>query len=140
MNFDIKELNTSSSHPELVAKTLNVEVANNLFHLITDLLQPIRDVWGSSINVTSGYRPSALNKAVKGSSTSAHLYGLAADIVPANGKQNEFEGCVRKLAKSGKIKFDQIIVEKSSTSRWVHVGLRHPKTNKQRMELFSLTA
>lgn len=137
MNFSIKELNVSASYPSLVAKTLSVEVANNLLHLICDVLQPIREAWGGGIKVTSGYRPQALNAKVGGASTSAHLIGCAADIVPSNGRQADFERCVYKLAKSGKIKFDQIIIEKSAKSRWVHVGWKN-KDGKQRMQVFNL--
>ena len=139
INFSIKELNVSASYPSLVARTLTVEEANNLLHLIADLLQPIREAWGSGIKVTSGFRPVALNAKVGGVASSAHTTGFAADLVPANGKQAEFEKCVYKLAKSGKIKFDQIIIEKSAKSRWVHVGLYNTQ-GKQRMQLFSLNA
>lgn len=45
----------------------------------------IRDKWGSPIALTSGYRPPAVNREVKGSSRSRHMQGDAADIYPVSG-------------------------------------------------------
>lgn len=45
-------------------------------------LEDVRSQFGQpSIVINSGYRPPAVNKAVKGASNSQHLYGAAADIV-----------------------------------------------------------
>lgn len=52
------------------------------------VLQGLRAVLGCPINVNSGYRTETHNKAVGGSTNSAHLLGKAADIscgnIPAN--------------------------------------------------------
>lgn len=44
-------------------------------------LQAIRNYFGKSVNVTSGYRCAALNQAVGGDPNSSHMQGMAADIV-----------------------------------------------------------
>ena len=44
-------------------------------------LQAIRNHFGKSVNITSGYRCAALNKAVGGDPNSSHMQGMAADIV-----------------------------------------------------------
>lgn len=44
------------------------------------MLQKIRDHFNASVNVNSGYRCAAHNKAVGGSNSSHHLKGMAADI------------------------------------------------------------
>lgn len=45
-------------------------------------LESIRAQFGNpTITINSGYRPTAINKAVGGASNSQHLYGAAADIV-----------------------------------------------------------
>ena len=44
-------------------------------------LQAIRDHFGASVNITSGYRCAAHNAAVGGNSQSSHMQGMAADIV-----------------------------------------------------------
>jgi hypothetical protein len=51
----------------------------NLKLLAQKVLQPARDKFGV-INVTSGFRSPEVNSSVKGSATSDHLYGRAADI------------------------------------------------------------
>ena len=48
---------------------------------LVTVLQSIRDHFGRAVTVNSGYRTEAHNKAVGGSATSQHKYGLAADIV-----------------------------------------------------------
>lgn len=47
---------------------------------LVDWLQKIRDHFGVSVNINSGYRCVSHNKAVGGSSTSHHMRGMAADI------------------------------------------------------------
>jgi uncharacterized protein YcbK (DUF882 family) len=44
-------------------------------------LQKIRDHFGASVTINSGYRTEAYNKAQSGATYSKHKYGLAADIV-----------------------------------------------------------
>ena len=100
------------------------EVRANLVALIETLLDPLREAWKSPIKVTSGYRCAILNRAVKGSSTSAHLYGCAADIVPLNGKIAEFNEFCRKYFDVRRHLYDQVILEDNGKSEWVHIGLK----------------
>ena len=99
-------------------------VRANLVALIETLLDPLREAWKSPIRVTSGYRCGVLNRAVGGSSTSAHLYGCAADIVPINGKIAEFKAFCRGYFGSRRHLYDQVILEQSKGSEWVHIGLK----------------
>ena len=62
----------------------------NLQELTEKLLDPLREAYGKPINVTSGFRSKKLNEALKGSKTSAHLLGYAADLVPADGDIDAF--------------------------------------------------
>jgi len=54
-------------------------------------LDPLREAWGSDLLLTSAFRGEALNNAVGGSKTSAHSQAYAADLVPRNGKIEEFK-------------------------------------------------
>ena len=99
-------------------------VRANLVALIETLLDPLREAWKSPIRVTSGYRCGVLNRAVGGSSTSAHLYGCAADIVPINGEIAEFKAFCRGYFGSRRHLYDQVILEQSKGSEWVHIGLK----------------
>ena len=61
----------------------------------------------------------------------------AADIVPANGKQDVFERFMAySFSKRGYL-YDQIIIEKNSKTRWVHVGYKKPDGS-QRRQCFNL--
>ena len=136
-HFTLEELTASTTAKQLgITNTPTPEHVNNLSELAQRILEPLRIAWGSPIVVTSGYRGFYLNKAVKGSSTSAHCYGLAADIVPANGAMVAFKAFVRDwLHKSGTA-YDQYIDEKNlKGSEWVHVGLRDRKGKQRRQEL-----
>lgn len=81
-------------------------------------LERIRSALGDRpLVVSSGYRCPALNKAIKGSSTSYHMKGLAVDfIVPSYGTPLQTARAIAALD----LEPDQIIHE---YSRWVHLGL-----------------
>lgn len=105
------------------------EVENNLDRLIVELLDPIRERWGNVINITSGYRSPELNAKLKGSKTSKHLVGLAADLDAGTNDDNR--RLAQLIASSGLV-FDQLIDEKNYS--WVHVGLTE-KGNKPRQQI-----
>jgi putative chitinase len=92
-------------------------------------LDPLTDAWGSKILVTSGYRCQKLNEAVGGSKTSAHSLAYAADLVPANGKIEEFKAFTMKWLYENKLVFDQYINEYSGKSSWVHLAVRNRAGN-----------
>lgn len=78
-----------------------------------------------AIMVNSGYRSEALNKAVKGSKTSEHLLGTAADIEPKNGRNKEFFEWMKTYVADKQ--FSQLINEypdKSGRPSWVHLGIK----------------
>lgn len=100
--------------------------------LIETLLDPLTDAWGSKILVTSGYRCQKLNEAVGGSKTSAHSLAYAADLVPANGKIEEFKAFTMKWLYENKLVFDQYINEYSGKSSWVHLAVRNRAGNQRK--------
>ena len=123
--FTISELTASdTAKAKGIDNSPTTVVRANLVALIETLLDPLREAWKSPIRVTSGYRCAVLNRAVGGSSTSAHLYGCAADIVPLNGKIAEFKEFCRKYFDVRRHLFDQVILEQSKGSEWVHIGLK----------------
>jgi len=56
------------------------EYKPNVRRIVEEILQPMRDVIGKSIRITSGYRTTAYNKACGGATKSQHLKANAADI------------------------------------------------------------
>ena len=128
-NFTIQEL-TASTTAE--AKKINndptPEAAENLKLLVDNVLDPLRDAYGKPIIVTSGYRSPALNAAVKGSKTSQHVKGQAADITAGSKQENKklFE-----LAQELNLPYCQLIDERGFT--WVHIS--YDKNNVKRQIL-----
>jgi zinc D-Ala-D-Ala carboxypeptidase len=94
---------------------------NNLKRLCNDCLEKIRDLLGGKpILISSGYRGPEVNKAVGGSTTSAHMVGLAADFTcPGFGSPEAI--CKFLNSRMASLGIDQLIWEYDS---WVHVGLR----------------
>lgn len=115
---------------------------SNIIEMVENLLDPLREAWGyyceqfvlgtPAIKVSSGIRSKALNEAVGGSLTSTHYHGYAADLVPYNGRLDEFKKfCVNWLSDKD---FDQFISEnedKNGVPSWIHIGYKHG-TGKQR--------
>ena len=128
-NFTIQEL-TASATAE--AKKINndptPEAAENLKQLVNNVLDPLRDAYGKPILVNSGYRSPALNTAVKGSKTSQHVKGQAADITGGSKAENKklFE-----LAQELNLPYCQLIDEKNFS--WVHIS--YDKNNVKRQIL-----
>lgn len=146
-NFSIAELVQSSTADRLkISNNPPTSVRVHLTETIT-LLECIRAEWEEyceryslgtpAIRVSSGYRSPELNKAVGGVKNSAHVEGYAADLQPVNGNQDEFEKFfATDFSKKG-YAFDQIIIERSKSSRWVHVGYKRAD-GKQRRQCFTL--
>lgn len=106
---------------------------SNLEELAVRVLQPIRDMVGMPIQISSGYRSAKLNKLVGGSSTSAHRYGYAADIVCSD--MRLLQRKVLEWAKNNP--FDQIIIEQPTNrvASWVHAGWKKGSDSSQRKQI-----
>ncbi|MBI2412486.1 MAG: peptidase M15 [Deltaproteobacteria bacterium] len=126
-NFSLEELTkTSTGLPNLPGKA----ETEKLLLTAAYLLEPVRKRWGK-IRVTSAFRSEAVNARVGGSSTSQHVKGEAADIVPVDADLDEVFGWI---AKDGGICFGQAIREKKGGSDWIHLSLpRVGGPNQQRL-------
>lgn len=123
-NFTLSELTVSET---AARKGLNnVPDAKALANLarLAGVLEQVRALVGRPVVVTSGYRSKAVNKAIGGSTTSAHMSGLAADI---NCPGLTVKQLAQKIAASG-IQFDQLIQEFDG---WVHIGLSEGPPRRQ---------
>lgn len=108
------------------------EHLENLKTICTEVFDKVREHFGVPIYISSGYRSAALNKAIKGSSTSDHSLGRALDLdqdFRSNGITNMD---VFKFIKDN-LEFDQLIYEfgNSKNPDWVHVGYRKGANRKQ---------
>lgn len=132
--FTISELTYSTKAKELhIDNTpFSYSIIDNLTNLTNNLLDPIREAWDKPLIITSGYRSDALNKAVGGSKTSAHRFGLAVDVVPKEMADfDKFAAFVKEYLKDKG--YDQLILEQKGGSRWLHIGYKNTE-GKQRMQ------
>lgn len=129
-NFRLSEmLDSVTARRDCIQNNPPPEVVDNLRRLCVEGLEPVRALAGP-LRINSGYRSSKLNDVVGGSDTSAHSFGLAADIVPVDCTWRQLMDKVI----AAKIPVDQLIYEHT----WVHFGLLHPKTMRQRGEYLTM--
>lgn len=147
-HFSLSELTRSETARKLgLDNTPSEEHLANLETLVAQLLDPLREAWAircahehwgtPALNVSSGYRGYVLNRAVRGSATSAHCIGYAADLVPLNGRLVEFKRFCREWLRGRA--FDQMISEdedRAGTPRWIHLGYKN-RLGGQRRQLLS---
>lgn len=90
-----------------------------LAELVKNVLDPAREELGFPIKVNSGYRSSAVNKAVGGAATSQHVKGQAADLDCADNAK------LFNIIRDNFV-FDQLIWEAGDDNQpaWVHVSYR----------------
>jgi zinc D-Ala-D-Ala carboxypeptidase len=95
----------------------DAESVANAVVLCSNVLEPVRALFGRPIHISSGYRCPELNALIGGSSTSQHKKGEAADF--------EVEGMdvpdVFWAILDSDIPFDQLINE---FGEWIHVSYR----------------
>ena len=125
--FELDEFIVSDvAKKKKIDNTPTFEIVEHLDELVETILDPLRAAYGKPINITSGYRCPALNKAVGGSSTSVHQLGYAADL-KVSGSLAEFKEFVVNWITKVKPRFDQVLLEKNNKTgeEWVHIGLKN---------------
>jgi zinc D-Ala-D-Ala carboxypeptidase len=133
-NFTIDELCKSQLATDcgIENKPDSDEVVNNLKLLCEKVLQPVRDHYGKPVRINSGYRSEQVNMLARGSKTSDHILGCAADI-EINGIPNA------ELAQwiADNLDYTQVILEFYTPgipdSGWVHVSYNPENLKKQNL-------
>jgi hypothetical protein len=133
-NFTIDELCKSQLAIDcgIENKPDSDEVVNNLKLLCEKVLQPVRDHYGKPVRINSGYRSEQVNMLARGSKTSDHILGCAADI-EINGVPNA------ELAQwiADNLDYTQVILEFYTPgipdSGWVHVSYNPANLKKQNL-------
>lgn len=129
--FTVNELTRSKTAERLsIDNTPNAYQRANMEKLITNLLDPIREMWGSPITVNSGFRSVKLNEAVGGAKNSEHMSGCAADITVGCKEGNKK---LFGMIQGSSLKFRQLIDE--SKYSWVHVSYNEGDNKKQVLHL-----
>ena len=122
-NFQLNEfLQSETAYRYDIEEQFNPppQVTKNLKTLCEKILQPVRDKFGV-IRVTSGYRCRKVNDIIKGSVTSQHMIGQAADIQAVNTTNK----VLFEYIKNSNLPFDQLIWEFGTKNEpaWVHVSI-----------------
>lgn len=128
-NFTLSELTYSSTaNANKVNNTPDRWELENLKKLCNEVLQPIRDKWDDSIFINSGFRNPIVNRLVKGSTSSQHLKGQAADItVGSKSRNKKLFDMIVQMIEDKEITVGQLIDEKDYS--WIHISLPYSKTN-----------
>lgn len=117
-HFRLSEFAVSAAHPDLVVPVPRDYIGSAV--LLAEQLEVIRSALGRPMQILSGYRSKALNKAVGGSPTSQHTLMQAADFT-CTLIRDAFE-TVLDLVKAGKLPHcGQIIYYPDQA--FVHVAL-----------------
>ena len=110
-----------------IDNTPNAQEKDNIKSLIENILDPLREAYKKPIIITSGFRSKTLNNFLKGSSTSQHVNGQAADIRSVEDSVQENKKIFELIQKLD-LPYDQLIDEYNYN--WVHVSYS-PKNRKQ---------
>lgn len=84
-HFQLAELiQSATADAQGLSNAPDVDQLANLQRLCEEILEPVRDLLGVPLDITSGFRAPAVNAAIPevGSHTSQHQLGEAADFVP----------------------------------------------------------
>jgi hypothetical protein len=132
-NFSLKELTKSDAAIRLgIDNTPNEETIDNLKMLCEKVLQPVRDHFGKSVTINSGYRSPESNAAVGGSKTSDHCKGMAADIEIAGVANADLAQWIMD-----NLEYTQLILEFYTPgipdSGWCHVSFDPANLKKQEL-------
>lgn len=128
-HFQLSEFARSATADALdIPNRIPAALVPNIEALADNVLDPLREAYGKPVTVTSGYRSPALNKAVKGSATSDHKLGRAADIVGTPATRTENQKLFNLIKQLG-LPFDQLINEKDFS--WIHVSYRSEAENRK---------
>lgn len=140
--FTLNELTRSDTATKnKIDNTPTAEAVKNLTALVDNVLDPLREMYGKPIYISSGYRCPRLNKAVGGVAGSQHKTGQAVDIqqvkkIIQDGKEvtvvdHEANRRVFKLIEEN-FDFDQLLWENGG--RWIHVSYRADGKNRRQVK------
>lgn len=121
-HFKIEEFTYSITAQHLgIDNTPSKEAVTNLELLVSRVLDPLREAWGSPIIVTSGgHRCTAFNARVGGVKTSYHLRGTAADIRPKNGFMDKLYQLIGRLFVTKKLPITECYIDRAKG--YIHIA------------------
>ena len=133
-NFSLAEMTKSQTATRKGIKNEpSTEHVENLIHLAETVLQPVREHFGKSVVISSGYRSPELCEAIGSSAKSQHAKGEAADFEIPGVDNMQLAIWINKNTD-----FDQLILEYyepgDPNSGWVHCSTkREPGTGRKQI-------
>jgi hypothetical protein len=129
---EVIKSNTATRHG--IDNTPTDEHLANLKMVANRCFEPIRTHFNTPIGISSGYRSKSLNKAVNGSKTSHHCFGMALDIdADMFGKLTNAD--IFNYIKDN-LEYSQLIAEYKGSGgdlAWVHVSYDKDNLKKQNL-------
>ncbi len=128
-HFHLSEFTNSQTASRLMLDNMPNDTETKAIRLLCEnVLEPVRVHYARPVRISSGYRSEAVNRAIRGSRTSQHCKGEAADFeIPGI---SNVDVCRWMEAH---INYDQLILEFYTPgipdSGWVHVSYRHSYRN-----------
>jgi len=122
-NFTLDELTKSDTATRLgIDNQPTPEQLECLRALAHNILQPVREHFNKSTEVSSGLRGDVLNKKIGGSKTSQHCFGEAADFTVKGVPHHIVAEWIRD-----NLNFDQLILEfydEKTQTGWIHCSFK----------------
>ena len=135
-HMTLAELTKTKTGIKNVPNEAQVENLKRLCGWLEMLRSEWNNIYGEGndpIIINSGFRSPAVNEAVGGASNSNHLTGCAVDIMCLGIEQAlRYAVILLDIADESKEDFDELLIEKSAKSIWVHFAVR-PKDNRRRV-------
>lgn len=124
-------IDTDGKYPERAkSKELTDEVKANAEELLKRVNALLEELGIEKVKLSSGFRPSDVNKAVGGAKKSGHSVGYALDII-----DDKNQSICKKMTKELLEKHDLYREDSSATrgkfSNWVHCQTNPPKSGKR---------
>lgn len=122
-HFTLEELTHSDTAvANHIANEPTPEHLENIIHWLVPGLEQIREILGNEpVDIHDAYRNPQVNHLVGGTATSAHPLGLASDLSRKGQTPLQSARLIAAAMKAGKIKIDQMILERTPPST-VHVS------------------
>lgn len=131
-DFTLEELyHSNTAIANGIDNTPNAEQVKRLTALTVHVLQPTRNYLKHALNVNVAFRCMKLNLKLKGSLSSQHLKGEAADLDNGDGENRKIFDYIRE-----NLEFDQLILEGGTDEEpgWIHVSYSISHNRKQVLE------
>jgi len=126
-SFKLSELiKSNTAKAKSIPNVPDARIIENLKSLAV-AMEPYKGAFGDRMSINSGYRCPALNKAIGGTSDSAHCQGFAVDFVVSG---MDATAIMRWTIANYPAPWDQAIDEPG----WFHLGHRSPDGKRQRKQ------